>query len=171
MRDITIGLFGACGTTTWRNDILAEFKKLGDGFNYYNPQLPPGVRWTPSASVEEAKHLASDDVVIFSVTNETYGLRSLAEVGIIISQVIMAQKPRFAIIYVAPEVTTQLMVDDPRMAIESNKTRALLLSHLRQLKHDRVIVITSITDLIHAILDANNILESMHTLEDKWALL
>ena len=74
----TIGLFGTCGNSTWRDNFIALYKEKG--INYFNPQLPEGT-WTPECADIENQHFKKDDVILFPVTNETTAFGSLAEVG------------------------------------------------------------------------------------------
>lgn len=127
---ITFGLFGTCGNSTWRNDFMSAYDYKG--MAYFNPQVPD---WDPSLAVIEAKHLVSDEIILFPVTDETYGFGSLGEVGFSINQAIRANDTRFVIIYVAPTVSEQLQLDNPVASKESNRARALILDHMKEQAH------------------------------------
>lgn len=74
-----VGLFGTCGSSTWREDIFIPLlKKMG--VDYFNPQVGPN-EWIPEMAQREAKHLASDEVIVLPISKETYGYSSLAECG------------------------------------------------------------------------------------------
>lgn len=60
-----IGLFGTCGKSKWRDSFVASYTELG--INFYNPLV---ANWTPACAVEEAEHLASDEIILFPVTAE-----------------------------------------------------------------------------------------------------
>lgn len=168
----TIGLFGTCGKSTWRNDLIKHFKVLGGGksyHNYYNPQVPDGT-WKPEMAKEEARHLATDDIIVMPVTDETYGFGSLGEIGMAIAQVLASPKLRIAIVYVASEVNVQLTIGNPSMAKASNNARKLVIEHLKKIHHPRVLHITDMRELIHAILDAENYVEDTEKLLTKWDL-
>jgi len=74
----SVGLFGTCGNSQWRDTFIARLKK--EGIPFFNPQLPAGT-WKPECAAIEANHLKNDRVVIFAVTDETWGYGSLAETG------------------------------------------------------------------------------------------
>lgn len=71
-----VGLFGTCGTSTWRDGIIEYLKFYG--IPYFNPLRAD---WKHEYIAEENKHLNEDDIVIFVVTNETTGFGSLGEIG------------------------------------------------------------------------------------------
>ena len=70
------GLFGTCGTTTWRQEFIDAYKDFA--IDYFNPQVAD---WNPELAVLEAQHLVHDDIIVFPVTAQTYGTGSLAETG------------------------------------------------------------------------------------------
>ena len=63
-----IGLFGTCGGSKWRDEFMAAYEERG--INFFNPQVAD---WTPECAEIEADHLVNDDVILFPVTNETFG--------------------------------------------------------------------------------------------------
>ena len=76
-----IGLFGTCGTSTFRKDLfIPKYESIGlkDGVDFFNPQVK---NWSPNCAVLEAQHLAEDSIILFPITHETYGLGSLSEIG------------------------------------------------------------------------------------------
>ena len=126
---ITVGLFGTCGTSTWRDNFIAEYTMACIPF--FNPLVPD---WNPSYADIEAQHLVEDEIILFPVTDETYGAGSLAEVGFSIAQAIRSNDERFVVIYVAPKVNEALEAEIG-LAKESNRARALTLAHLKKQKH------------------------------------
>jgi hypothetical protein len=124
-----VGLFGTCGCSTWRAPFIAEYEKLGIPF--FNPQVD---NWTPALAEVEAEHLANDPVILFPVTDETYGTGSLAESGFSIMQALKMEANRYVVIYIAPDVTDALKADNPALAKESLRARKLTLAHLAKMK-------------------------------------
>jgi hypothetical protein len=123
---ITIGLFGTCGNSQWRESFIEEYNKLN--IEWYNPVDP---NWKPENAAIEAEHLKLDEIILFPVTDETYGLGSLSEVGFSILAAIEANKERFVIVYIAPKVCEALM-ENKLLSTESNKSRALVKAHLKE---------------------------------------
>ena len=72
----SVGLFGTCGGSTWRDGVMNRLSSAGVGF--FNPVVP---NWTPECAAEEAKHLAGDKALIMNITGETEAYGSLAETG------------------------------------------------------------------------------------------
>ena len=120
-----VGLFGTCGSSTWRDPFVETFR--AKGVDYFNPQVAD---WTPELATVEADHLAGDAIVMMAVTGETVGAASLVEAGLLVARAI--QEPnRFFLLYIEEEV-------DPSLegAKDSNRARRLLLEHLS--RFDRV---------------------------------
>lgn len=126
---ITIGLFGTCGNSQWRTSFIEYYQK--NRIEYFNPVVPD---WKPENAVVEADHLVSDEIILFPVTDETYGTGSLAEIGFSIAQAIKSNKEGFVVIYIAPKVSDKLVEQNPILAKDSNKARALCLGHLHEQK-------------------------------------
>ena len=61
-----IGLFGTCGSSTWRAPFIEAFE--AEGIEYFNPQVDD---WTPELASVEARHLAGDAIITMVVTGET----------------------------------------------------------------------------------------------------
>ncbi len=142
-----VGLFGTCGTTTWRRDFIQTFDDLA--IAYYNPQVD---EWTPELAKLEAKHLVNDDIILFPVTGQTYGTGSLAETGFSILQVLKsiqhAQTHRKVIVYIEQGLDPKLVVDNPVAARESGRARALVAAHLDHVKDPNVYVVKSMQEML-----------------------
>lgn len=142
-----IGLFGTCGTTTWRRDFIQTFDDLA--IAYYNPQVD---EWTPDLAKLEARHLVNDDIILFPVTGQTYGTGSLAETGFSILQVLKsiqhAQTHRKVIVYIEQGLDPQLVADNPVAAKESSRARALVAAHLDHVKDPNVYVVKSMQEML-----------------------
>jgi hypothetical protein len=135
----TIGLFGTCGNSQWRDLFIEEYKKLN--INYFNPQKE---NWKPEDAVIEAHHLANDDIILFPITNETYGLGSLSEVGFSILQAIKLNKNRFFVVLINLDVKGE----DEKLREESIRMRALVREHLRKLDMSNVYVVTDMLQML-----------------------
>lgn len=123
MNEKIVGLFGTCGNSKWRDVVIAELEKRG--VSYYNPMRPD---WTPECAVEEAKHMAEDDIIVIAITGETTGFASLAEVGIALANIITSTKDRTLVVMIEPTLVDSI---DPIMAKESRNTRAILTEHIK----------------------------------------
>lgn len=98
----TVGLFGTCGGSRWREPFEAAFRERG--IPYFNPQLPEGT-WTPESIPEEHRHLTEDEIVVFPVTDETTAVGSLGEVGFSVMTAIDTGRGRLrhVIVMIAPD--------------------------------------------------------------------
>jgi len=114
-----VGLFGTCGTSTWRDVFVTKFET--EGVEFFNPVVP---NWTPGCAAVEAEHLAGDAIIVMAVTGETTGSASLVEAGLMVGRAILE-----------PDKSFVLLVEleaDPALegAKDSNRARRLLLEHL-----------------------------------------
>jgi len=135
---MTIGLFGTCGGSTWRN----EFVELYDatGIEYYNPQV---LNWKLEDAKIEAEHLANDDVILFPILAETEGLGSLAEVGFSIIQIIKSGGTKNIIVMIDDDCT----VKDVAVREASIRMRALVKAHLKKLNYPNVYLVDYLIDM------------------------
>lgn len=144
---VYVGLFGTCGTTTWRREFMQAYDDLA--IDYYNPQVDD---WTPELALLEARHLVHDDIVLFPVTGQTYGTGSLAETGFSILQVLKsvqnAQSHRKVIVYIEPQLDPQLVQENPLAAKESTRARALVAAHLEHVQDPNVYVVHSMQEML-----------------------
>lgn len=143
---ITIGLFGTCGQSKWRDPFITKYKSKN--INYYNPQVD---NWSPKNAIEEAKHLAEDEIILFPVTNETYGLGSLSEVGFSILNAINLNKKRSFVVFIADNVNEScinIKDRDTKLKKESLKNRALIKEHLNKLDIDNLYIVNSLEDML-----------------------
>lgn len=156
---ITIGLFGTCGGSKWRDPFIEKYKELGYGF--FNPQVDD---WKPEYANIEAKHLVEDEIILFPVTDETYGLGSLAETGFSINQVLKSAKNRSVVLLIEPRVKEELEIANPSLAKESMRSRALVTAHLKQVNHPNVYFVNNLEDMLRASLklySVHNILKQL----------
>ena len=91
----TVGLFGTCGKSKWRKAFIERFET--ENISYYNPQVDD---WKEELAIEEAEHLANDQIILFPVTSEEYSLGSLSEVGFSILNAINLDNRRDFIILI-----------------------------------------------------------------------
>jgi len=155
---LCIGMFGTCGGSRWREDLfIPKYDELG--IEWYNPQVE---NWDPSMADVEATHLANDAIILFPVTNETYGFGSLAETGFSMLQAIRLDDRRDFVIFIAQDIAERdpggKRLDDrlnedgsqnPRsQARESLRTRALVRQHLIKLRLPNVYVVDSLEEML-----------------------
>ena len=113
-----VGLFGTCGDSTWREDIaIPSLEKAG--IRYFNPVVED---WTPECQAEEARHAATDKVILMVITGETTATGSLAEAGWIALQAHLRDQ-RLVIV----------IEDMPQDVGRANKVRALVREHMKSL--------------------------------------
>jgi hypothetical protein len=161
---ITIGLFGTCGSSKWRDKFINLYESRG--INYFNPLKED---WKPEDAQIEAEHLANDDIVLFPVTNETYAFGSLGEVGFSIMQAIKLDRRRDIIVMIDPEVKVDrtglvigelLMVD--AQTKDSIKMRALIMAHLKKVNYPNVYIV----DNLKKMLDLSMYLHAIQVLKE-----
>jgi hypothetical protein len=147
-QDITIGLFGTCGSSTWRDDFVSLYDQLG--IKYFNPQIKDR-DWVPADAEIESRHLQTDDIVLLPITSETKGVGSLAEIGFIINSILSSNKLRFAIIYIDSSVDRKGL--DAPTAKDIESSRSLIKSHLPHVTNDRVFIANSLDEMKKISLD------------------
>jgi len=162
----TVGLFGTCGGSAWREPFKAVF--ADKGIPFFDPQVE---NWTPECAVVEAWHLANDQLILFPVTAETFGFGSLAETGFSIQTVLATgASHRFVILLIEPEVSTELQDSSPEQASASQRARKLALAHLAQVLNPNVFVAESLEDMLTKSLQlfaVQDILASIRSVKNK----
>lgn len=147
---ITIGLFGTCGNSTWRNKFMEEYQK--QGIKYFNPVKED---WKVEDAQIEAEHLANDEIICFPVTNETFAFGSLGEVGFSILQAIKLNSRREIIVMIDPDVK----LDENQMSMgesitaeiqrkDSIKARALVMAHLKKIDYPNVWIVKNLENML-----------------------
>lgn len=142
MKKQTIGLFGTCGRSKWRDRFVKEYARLG--VSYYNPVK---ANWKPEDAADEAEHLADDAIILFPITKETYATGSLAEVGFSILQAIRLDDRRDFVILIESVLDDDLMTD-PNLSKESLRARALVKQHLKKLNLPNVYVVNTLDEML-----------------------
>ena len=139
-----IGMFGTCGPTTFRQDLLIpEYQR--QGIRYFNPQVE---NWDPSLAEIEADHLAYDAVQLWPVTRDTYGTGSLAETGYSLAASLAKQNPwpKFVLTMIEQELADHLTDEVARQ--ESLRARRLVAAHLAKSDADTLIPVHSLPEML-----------------------
>lgn len=139
LNTLTVGLFGTCGGSRWREPFIARYEQLG--IPYFNPQVDD---WKPELAEIEAWHLVHDQFLLFPVTGETYGTGRLAETGFSILSALRGNSNRFVVIHIDPDLAPELKDKSPAAAKKSLRARKLVLEHLAQTKHPNVFIVDSL---------------------------
>ena len=139
----TIGLFGTCGTSTWRQPFMERYAK--EGIQFYNPQVED---WKPEDAVIEAEHLANDEIICFPITAETLAEGSLSEVGFSILNAIKLENSRDFVVFIDPLVSDELQASNPEGAKGSMRSRALVIQHLKKLRMANVYLVDSLDEML-----------------------
>jgi hypothetical protein len=151
-----IGLFGTCGSSKWREMFVNRYKTKS--INFFNPQKDD---WKPEDATNEAEHLVNDDVILFPVTNETFGTGSLAETGYSIISAIRSNDQRFVVIFIDHHLNPMLLQENPTAAKESTRARAIVLAHLKKLNHPNVFIVDSLGQMLDISLKLYKVAETM----------
>lgn len=157
-----IGLFGTCGDSTWRSRFVETYKALG--IRYFNPQVAD---WNPELADIEARHLKLDEIILFPVTEETYGTGSLAETGFSILQAITSPQRRYVIVLIAPEPAEHLKADETAYK-ESVRARRLVRAHLDASPRENVFVVDTLGQMLALSIALHDTIIEMRKIESQW---
>jgi hypothetical protein len=155
---LTIGLFGTCGSSRWRDSFIERYQE--QGISFFNPQVE---NWKEEDAEIEAQHLADDKVILFPVTNETYGSGSLAEVGFSILNAIKLDDRRSFVVMISKDLNPEL--NDPIARKESLRARALVFQHLRKLRLSNLYMVDKLEDMFEISLKLYRAAEIIFPLE------
>jgi hypothetical protein len=139
----TVGLFGTCGGSRWRDAFIARYEALG--IPYFNPQVD---NWTPELADIEAWHLANDSLILFPITNETFAAGSLAETGFSALTAARTNENRFVVLFIDPNVDDTVAAQNPQAAKDSVRARKLVAAHLKQNPLPNVFVVESLEEML-----------------------
>lgn len=153
-----IGLFGTCGGSRWRDRFVAAYREYG--FRYFNPQVED---WTPAHADIEAAHLRRDEIILFPVTDETFGNGSLAETGFSILQAIASSASRWVIVMIAPEPGAHLM-DQPEAWKDNVRARRLVKAHLAANPLPNVFVVDSLDEMLFVSLELYGVARTLQVI-------
>ncbi len=140
---LCVGLFGTCGGSNWRDKFIESFEQ--SGVDYFNPQVAD---WKPEDAEIEAGHLASDEIILFPITGETYGTGSLAETGFSLLNAIKLEDRRDFVIMIEKTLDPKLIEDNPLAAKESSRARALVKEHLKKLSFSNLYVVDTLDEML-----------------------
>jgi len=138
---LVIGLFGTCGNSKWREPFKKKYAEKG--IPYFDPNRD---NWKAEDAVEEAKHLAEDEVILFPITNETYATGSLSEVGFSILQAIRLDNQRKFVVMIQQELLPEL--NNEVACKESLRARALVAEHLKRLRLKNLYVVDTLEQML-----------------------
>jgi len=154
---LTIGLFGTCGGSKWRDPFKLKYAEKG--ITYFDPNK---IDWKEEDAIEEARHLAEDDIILFPITNETYGTGSLSEVGFSILNAIRLDKQRHFVVMIENGLLPELNNQTARK--ESLRSRALVAQHLKKLELKNLYVVESLAEMLEISLDLFDVAERQERL-------
>jgi len=143
-----VGMFGACGDSTFRQDLLIPAYEQR-GIRYYNPQVGVG-EWVPEFADDEADHVAYDMVQTWPVLDSTYALRTLSESGFSVASSIRAESPLPKFIIPMIVETLDPALDDPVAREASLGARQLVRAHMAQNTSPNVFVVESLDQMLEA---------------------
>lgn len=146
----TVGLFGTCGNSKWRDPFIEALQARN--INYFNPLKTD---WKPEDALDEARHAKTDDIIVLPVTGESLGTASLAEIGFLIAALIVAPH-RKGIVFIEPEVDQSLVELNPQAAKESNNARKIVRAHLSLINLPNLFVVKDLNEALTTTLDAGN---------------
>lgn len=157
----TIGLFGTCGNSKWRESFKIQYKQHG-GIKWYDPNV---LDWKPENAIEEAEHLKNDDIILFPVTNETYGLGSLGETGFsILSAISSIQTNRYVVIMIDDNLLDPLK-ENTALYKESIKMRALIKAHLKKVENNNIFIVQNLDEMYYVSVVLVGIINQMTVLD------
>lgn len=123
-----VGLFGTCGDSKWRDEVIPILTAAN--VDYFNPVVP---EWNDEAQRNEVEHAASDHVILLVITGETTGIASMAESGwIALNCATTGQK----LIVVLDDMPNDVK-DEFGVSLRLNKARALLRKYIRSSDNDQ----------------------------------
>lgn len=151
----TIGLFGTCDKSTWRDKFIETYDQKG--IKYFNPVKKD---WRPEDAKNEAYHLSNDDIIVFPITLESPGFASLAEIGFVVSSAILNPNKK-VIIMIDPEYAPDFSsrpysVYNSGALIQvysevegSNRVRTLVKEHLTNINLNNIHVVDSLVEMLN----------------------
>lgn len=164
-KKLVIGMFGTCGNSTFRKDVLIPAYEK-EGIEFFNPQVDD---WKPELADIEAEHLATDQVVLFPVLGETYGTGSLAETGFSIAQAMKFNSSR-DFIFLIEKVLTPKLMENEVAAKESIRARALVLAHFKQVDLPNAYIVETMEEMLELSIALYRAQETVWSYREKYAL-
>jgi len=159
-----IGLFGTCGTSTFRKKLfIPKYENLG--MNYFNPQVD---NWDPNCAVLEAQHLAEDSIILFPITSETYGMGSLSEIGFSLLHALRLNGDRDLVVLIDQHLDDELMQNEI-LAKESLRARRLVLEHSLKLKLSGFYVVKTLLAMLNLSIELFNQQTQKISIKEKYS--
>ena len=167
MNKLVVGLFGTCGGSVWRDKFIAQYDVLG--IEYFNPQVDD---WKPEDAEVEADHLATDQIILFPVLAETWGLGSLGEIGFSIAQAMRYDDRRDFVFLIDKFHDESLKPLDNGMENplykESCRMRALQLAHIRKWNLSNVFLVETLDEMLHVSIELHKANKIRTQLRSEW---
>lgn len=142
-KSVTIGLFGTCGESNWRQKFIDTYKE--ERIQWFNPNKKD---WRATDAKNEARHLIDDDIVLFPILGSELGTASLSESSFSVLRAMTERKAKFTIIIVEP-IDSSL---EEKFGIDAYKgsknARDIVLAHLKEVEHDHVYVVDKLNDML-----------------------
>lgn len=158
-KQLCIGLFGTCGNSKWREKFIKKYEEMG--ICYFNPQKKG---WKRAIDVKnERNHLENDRIILFPVTEETYGIGSLFEIGHMLAKAIKLNKMRSFVVCIKDDLSEHL--DNSILRSESLKDRSLQLEHFKELEMDNVYLVDSLDEMLEVSIKLYEIEQMLQKLE------
>ena len=149
-----IGLFGHCGRQRWRDSFIERYEQ--ESINYYNP-----FKDDYDSAIDgplEASNMAENKIVVFPITNQSFGMISLNEVSIATNM----SEDRHLIVLVDDNVMSDVSIsnrnntysDETLASINKEMSRASVSSrnlvrfHLEKLNKPNVHLVSSLDDML-----------------------
>jgi len=163
---ITVGLFGTCDNSKWREPFIKKYEEMG--IKFFNPDIPDWMERLEASrrgecenpTVEENYYLNNAEIILFPILSESLGSGSLGELGFSIKAVmrnISNGKRQFLIGLIDDECTDMRKTDEERK--RSTKDRALVKSKFKESVCCPIItLVETIDDMIQMSLEVYNIL-------------
>ena len=160
-----IGLFGTCGTSSWRDEFIKSY--TAKNISFFNPQVPDGT-WTPGCIKEENDHLMNDDIILFPVTSETTGQGSLAEIGFSISAALRRNPDRY-FIFMIDDVCKDPQASESAIN-DSIRSRKLVKSKLQEIVNSNsgVYLVESLDKMLELSLQLYNIVYDFARIKNEY---
>lgn len=166
-----VGLFGTCGSSTWRTQFVEAFQAKNIAF--FNPQLPEGV-WTADRADEfvqvENQNLKSNEIVLFPVTNETTGQGSLAEIGFSVLDTMRNLNDRFLIVLIDTDCIDPKATES--QIEESKRSRKLVRSkvELEVRSNPKVFLVESLDEMQALSLELHTSLCDRQNIRERYSM-
>jgi hypothetical protein len=163
----TIGLFGTCGGSKWRDKFIQEYDKRH--IDWFNPDA--GDNWHPGMVKDENRHLKEDNIILFPVTDETLGVGSLGEIGFSILNVIRSidnGSSQQLIIMIDDECNDPIASESEKKT--SCRTRTLVKSKALDVNHSNIFVVQDLQHMFDLSIDLFYMVEQYKSIVSTFTL-